>query len=768
MISFGRTRIFFPGCDRTPSLPGTVRRPTRFQCGAVKGKFLAVMKPRLLLLACLCSVSAFLLHAEQPASPDLVVQKNIMVPMRDGVKLATDLYLPAKDGKAADGKLPVILTRSPYNKDGAKMEGEYFARRGYVFVAQDTRGRYASEGVWHMLTDDGRDGVDCAAWIGRQPWSDGKIGMIGTSYVGGTQHAMAMERAPELATVIPVDAVSNPGFQSMRNAGAFELRFWNWILRHAGRGSRASHDPATATMLKEMADNRLQYLANLPLRRGATPLKFAPEYEDWLVEAMRHGANDSFWEQNNIIEHADRYKDMPVCLVGGWYDSWAGNTVANFVALTKTLKSDVYLIMGPWIHGQQARSTHGQVDFGKDAAIPDELAWRMEWYDHWLKGAENSVGKAAPFATKVRIFVMGTGDGHKTEKGLLFHGGEWRDEKEWPLVRTRSTSFFFGKDGTLSTTKPETPTGGTAFTFDPKNPVPTIGGNISSAAGILLQGAWDQRGGPHVWNWTLPIPVSARNDVVVFQTQPLGEDLEVTGPLEVKLWVSSTAVDTDFTAKLLDVYPASADWPGGFDLNIADGIARARFRDSLKEEHLMEPGKVYPVTVKLYPTSNVFKKGHRLRVDISSSNFPRFDLNPNTGEPLNDHRRTVTAVNTILHNAEHPSQIVLPVVAKAGAAQFDLLIKNARIADGTGAALKNGSIAVKGERIVAVGEVTGGAATEIDAQGSVAAPGFIAVHTHSERIARTPAAGNFVRMGVTGPPHSPAPSDARPVSSVAR
>ncbi len=304
------------------------------------------------------------------------------------------------------------------------------------------------------------------------------------------------------------------------------------------------------------------------------------------------------------------------------------------------------------------------MDFGKEAAIADELAWRLEWYDRWLKGKDNSVGKAAPFATKVRLFVMGRGDGHKTEKGLLFHGGQWRDETEWPLARARNTSFFFGTGGALSATRPDGKSGGTAFTFDPKNPVPTIGGNISSGEGILLQGAWDQRGGAHVWNWTHPIPLSARNDIVVFQTEPLVADLEVTGPLEVKLWVSSTSVDTDFTAKLLDSYPASAEWPGGFDLNLADGIARARFRDSLEEEHLMEPGRVYPITIKLYPTSNVFKKGHRIRVDISSSNFPRFDVNPNTGEPLNDHRRMETAVNTIQHNAGHPSHIVLPVLAK--------------------------------------------------------------------------------------------------------
>jgi len=593
---------------------------------------------------------------------EVSVRTNVMVAMRDGVKLATDIYLPARNGVAVAEKFPVILTRLPYNKNGAKKYGDYFARHGYVFVAQDTRGRYASEGVWHMMTDDGPDGVDCAAWIGQQPWSNAKIGMFGTSYVGGTQHAMALARAPELVTVIPVDAMSNLGRQSMRNAGAFEMRFWNWIMLNAGRGSRAARDSAVAPALAEMATNRIQYLFNLPLRRDTTPLKFAPEYEDWLVEAMRHGADDEFWLQNNIVDHADRYKDIPVYLVGGWYDSWAGNTTANFGALTKALKSPVYLIMGPWIHGAQAKSSHGQVDFGKDAAIADELAWRLEWYDHWLKSLDNTVGKAAPFATKVRLFVMGTGNGRKTDHDRLNHGGHWRDESEWPLARTRYTPFYLQFGGALSQTKPAAPRAGTSFEFDPRNPVPTLGGNISSNDGIMLQGAWDQRGATNFWNWPKPIPLSARNDVLVFQTEPLAKDIEVTGEIEVKLWASSAAVDTDFTAKLLDVYPPSADFPGGFDLNIGDGIVRARFRESLKQERLMKPGTIYPFTIKLYPTSNVFKKGHRIRVDISSSNFPRFDVNPNTGEPLNDHRRVITAVNTICHDRAYPSHIVLPVI----------------------------------------------------------------------------------------------------------
>jgi uncharacterized protein len=594
---------------------------------------------------------------------EVAAQTDVMVPMRDGVSLATDVYLPARDGTAVAERWPTILMRTPYDKSGGKSDAEYFAARGYAVVMQDTRGRFHSEGVWHMLGDDGRDGFDACDWIGKQPWSNGKVGTIGTSYVGGTQHAMAMERPPQLVTAIPVDAMSNLGYASMRNGGAFELRFWNWIFGNAGpEGSRQSRDPATAAILADMKAHRRDYLVSLPLRRGTTPLKLIPEYEDWLVEAMSHGANDDFWKQNNILDYTDAYKDMPVYLVGGWYDSWCGNTAANFVALSQKIKGPVYLIMGPWIHGQQGASSHGHVSFGTVAAIADPRAWRREWYDHWLKGIDNTVGKQAPFATPVRIFVMGSGDGRKTTAGLLNHGGTWRDEREWPLARARSTPFYLHSGGKLSSIMPSADGGATSFRFDPARPVPTIGGNISSGDGILLQGAWDQRGGVHVWNAQSPIPLSARNDVLVFQSEPLAEDLEATGPVVVNLWIASSAVDTDFTAKLLDVYPASSDFAGGFDLNIADGIQRARFRESLKKEVLLQPGKVFPLSIKLYPTSNVFKAGHRIRVDVSSSSFPRFDVNPNTGEPLNDHRGSIVATNTVYHDALRPSHIVLPIV----------------------------------------------------------------------------------------------------------
>jgi putative CocE/NonD family hydrolase len=608
---------------------------------------------------------AFVIAAGPAAAQeyDVLLERSVMMPARDGVKLATDLYFPARGGRRADGKFPAILVRTPYGKaiEANRLGDSLFARNGYVVVYQDVRGRFESEGVWHMMTDDGKDGQDACNWIGRQPWSNGAVGMMGISYVGGTQHAVAMEGCPFLKTVVPIDAVSNTGHQSMRNGGAFELRFFNWPFYGAAIGSRQSRDPGLKAVLDTMYANRKLYLMNLPIRRGTTPLALAPEYEDWLVEAMQRPGGDPFWKQNDIIDYPERYQDIPVYLVGGWYDSWAGNTSRNYQILSRRLKSPVYLIFGPWIHGMQRASSHGMVDFGPEAAIPNTQRWHLTWFDHFLKQADNDVGKRAPFTTKVRIFVMGTGDGHR-EQGRLFHGGYWRDEREWPLARAKDTRFYLTEGGELARTAPTAARASTTYQYDPANPVPTIGGNISFGQGLMQQGGWDQRGSKETGTYTEPLPLSARRDVLVFRTEPLTEDVEVTGEITVNLWISSDALDTDFTAKLIDVYPSSADWPGGFDLNLEDGIIRARFRRSIARETLLRPGAIEPVAIKLYPTSNVFKKGHRIRLDVSSSNFPRFDLNPNTGEPLGRHRRQRVATNTIWHDAAHPSHVTLPIV----------------------------------------------------------------------------------------------------------
>jgi uncharacterized protein len=627
-------------------------------------------KSRTFRLSILCISSSMLLlrladvgvHAQQnssAAAPNYVVAKNVMVPMRDGAHLATDIYFPATGGVRLPGKFPAILERTPYDKDHSAGWAVEYASHGYIAISQDTRGRFASEGVWHMMTDDVNDGHDTAAWLVRQPWSNGGFAMIGTSYVGGTQHAMAESDPPGLKALVPADAVANAGYFGMRNGGAFELRFMNWIFFTTPLGSRESRDPETKAALEEADRHVREYLVDLPIRKGMTPLKLAPEYEDWLVYAMGHGENDRYWKQPgfDVVDNTARYKDVPVYLIGGWYDSWALQTTMTYMALTKSKKGPVKMILGPWIHGEHSHHAHGEVDFGPAAAL-DETAFHLRWYDHWLKGAANGAERDAP----VKIFVMGGGSEEKTPDGRHLHGGHWRDEWEWPLARTRWTPYFLHRDGTLSVRKPPETVASITYDFDPRRPVPTIGGNISSGEEILLQGAWDQKCSPVVWNCQDTLPLSARRDVVVFMTPPLERDTEVTGPIDVKLWASSSAVDTDFTAKLIDAHPPSHDFPGGIDMNLEDGIIRARFRNSLEKPELMKPGAVYRFTIHLYPTSNLFKAGHRIRLDISSSNFPRFDVNPNTGEPLGDYRQMITARNAVYMDQQHPSQVVLPII----------------------------------------------------------------------------------------------------------
>ena len=588
----------------------------------------------------------------------VVISKNVMVPMRDGVRLATDVYRPAVNGVPAPGKFPTILERTPYGKTAGW--ATYFVSHGYVAVAQDVRGRFDSEGSWRPHRDDGNDGFDTAKWIGEQPWSDGGIGTVGTSYPGGTQHALALANPPYLKTMIPVDAMSDYGRYGVRHNGAFELRWLNWIFNLGlPEGAHPARDPRVREALVRLGEQVREYAKGLPLRRGMTPLKLAPDYEAWLVEAMSHGDYDDFWKNcgADVTAHVAEYKDIPVYLVGGWYDSWGAQTAnLNYVTLSKAKNGPIRLIMGPWTHGGQTLSYAGEAEFGPDATL-DFQAFHRRWFDHWLKGIDNGVDQEP----SVRIFVMGGGDAHKTPEGRILVGGHWRDEREWPLARAVATPYYLHADGSLSPSAPG-PSAPTHYLFDPKHPVPTLGGNISSNGVLMFAGAADQRCRKDFWMCEDERPLSARNDVLVFETAPLDRNVEVTGRLIVKLWASSSAPDTDFTAKLEDVYPPNSDFPAGVDLNVADSIVRARYRDSLERATLMKPSEIYSFTIEMYPTSLVFKRGHRIRLDVSSSNFPRFDVNPNTGEPLNDNRRWAVADNAVYHDPEHASEILLPII----------------------------------------------------------------------------------------------------------
>jgi uncharacterized protein len=438
------------------------------------------------------SLAAILIAALVPAhlqtqSPDgVTVLRDVMVPMRDGIRLATDVYLPRAAAGATPARLPAIMERTPYGKAGAAGSAGFFAEHGYVAIAQDVRGRYQSEGHWTPIKDDGNDGFDTAQWMAAQSWSDGTLGTIGTSYGGAVQHALAISHPSQLKAMIPVDAMSNFGRYGVRHNGAFELRWFNWVFTlgnaagtpsAAAASARAAGDPANAAALAEMGLHVQDYVRALPLEPGSTPLKFAPDYEAWLIEAMRHGDYDDFWKNHgaSVVDHLAEWKDVPAYHVTGWYDSW-GTQVANlnYIELTKAKKSLQRLIVGPWIHGSQTRSFAGEAQFTADAAL-DVNPWRLRWMDHWLKGVDTGVDREPP----VRLYVMGGGDAHKTPEGRVFVGGHWRDEMEWPLARTAATPYYLRENGTLSPRAPgaENPA---EYTFDPAHPVPTIGGSVSS------------------------------------------------------------------------------------------------------------------------------------------------------------------------------------------------------------------------------------------------------------------------------------------------
>jgi putative CocE/NonD family hydrolase len=612
---------------------------------------------------CCAVFAAFsgIVHGQRAPQPVCeVVQRDVMVPMRDGVRLATDIHHPVVEEPT---KLPTILWRTPYNKvtQGNGLGG--YTCRGYVVVTQDVRGRFNSEGHWRMLVDDPSDGYDTVEWIAQQPWSDGQVGMAGTSYVGLTQHAAAEMKPPHLKALVPAYSGGNVGMFGMRHQGAFELRFFNWIFGMEAKDSPAAlADPGLKATLTDVSEHVKDYLLHLPLRPGTTPMKLLPDYESWIVEAMSHGDNDAWWKRKglNVIDHLDDYPDIPAYHISGWYDSWTLQVANLTYARMAAVKHNQKLLMGPWTHGNERRSLSGDVEFGPEAVL-DAEAFHVRWFDRWMKGVENGVDKEPP----VRLFIMGGGvDGSgvamKSASGHLLHGGHWREESQWPPAAMKKTAYYLAPNGVLAAAPKAT--GKLEFRFDPAHPVPTIGGGISSFTGVSEPGGYDQRCSPRFWGCTDTLPLSSRNDILVFQTAALDQDMEVTGPITAKLFVSSSAPDTDFTAKLIDVYPPSKDYPAGYDLNITDGIVRARYRKSLEHAEMLRPGEVATVEIELYPTANVFKKGHRIRLDVSSSNFPRFDLNPNTGEPLNNNRRTAVAVNTVYMGGVQASQVVLPMV----------------------------------------------------------------------------------------------------------
>lgn len=581
-----------------------------------------------------------------PKPYSVTFDSDIPILLRDGTVTYADVFRPR-----AQGRFPALLQRTPYDKSSPQsrtgtLDAVRAAMNGFAVVIQDVRGRYSSEGEFYTFVNEMDDGHDSVEWVAGQPWCTGKVGMYGVSYVGATQWLAAKAGAPSLAGIAPGVTASNYHEGWAWQGGAFELGFnlswavgpltwgnWDALSRRLGLSSDRQEQ---LVQTKDGLTARYNHLPMQDLPDLGDGL--APYYYDWLA----HPEYDDYWKRLSIEEsHADI--SVPAFNFGGWYDIFLAGTIRNFALMrkhggTEDGRRGQRLVLGPWIHGGAPGNVSGEYNFGTRAAADamDLRGLTLRFYDHWLRGEDNGVADEQP----VLVFVMGE--------------NVWRRESEWPLARAENTRFFLRSggsantlhgDGRLATESPgdEPPD---VYRYNPLDPAPTRGGGLCCDPAFMASGAYDHRA------------IEARPDVLVYSTQPLGEDVEVTGPVTLTLYASTSAVDTDFTAKLLDVEPC------GYARNLTDGILRARYRSSRTEPSFLDPGAVYRFEVDLVATSNLFKKGHRIRLEVSSSNFPRFDRNANTGGPIGADTHVVSALQTVYHSREYPSHVTLPVVPR--------------------------------------------------------------------------------------------------------
>ena len=579
------------------------------------------------------------------------VTTSVMVPMRDGVRLATNVVLPAKDGVALPGPFPAILSRTPYGRGG----GHFFAARGYAFVSQDVRGRGDSEGTFYIYVNEGEDGYDAVKWLAEQPWCDGNIGTYGGSYLSATQHALAALNPPNLKAMFATVGTANYIRDGAGRGGAFALLHnLAYALYLAETGKEARKDARVAAAIEADALNIQQLFWESPFPPEESPFLPAPSYNAWYADWWKHSTYGEYWKQNgyNFEERYSGYADdVAIYNIGGWYDIFKRGTLRNFTGLSHR-KGPTKLLMGPWTHGLGGRVA-GDVDYGDGASVSIRLQ-ALAWFDRFLKGVDNGIDREP----RVKYFVMGGTAPAALVDGYLRSGGEWKTADDWPPPGNTELKLYLRGDGRLGREAP-VDRSTSEYRYDPSNPVPTLGGNIDSGARVVYTGPPRQVIPAGYFAAKDRTPLTERADILTFQTDPLERDIEATGPMSVTLWVSSTAVDTDFTAKLVDVYPPSEQFPEGYAVNIEDGILRMRFRESPEREEFMVPGEIYKVTIDLWATSNRFRQGHRIRLDISSSNFPMFDLNPNTGEPMGRHERVEAATNTVYHGPARPSSLNL-------------------------------------------------------------------------------------------------------------
>lgn len=577
-----------------------------------------IFKSVLVLLATVSWYGLASLAVAAESTYEVEVRADAKIPMSDGVELAANIFLPK-----AEGKFPVVLVRTPYGKGGIKGgPGHAYASRGYVYISQDCRGKGASGGDWTPFMNEARDGKDTHQWILEQGWCNGTIGTAGGSYVGFTQWTSAPNSGEYLKAMFPIVPLVDPYGDVAYVGGAFQLALM------MGWGAGVSGTPAVRTW-DQAAWN--QGFRQLPLATWDTAIDAKVQYlRDWVA----HPHFDEYWKRCSLQGKMQDFAS-PMYVVGGWYDIFSNSVFEHVNRVRERSHSELarkhaHILMGPWKHGISRDGKVGSLDFGKDSVV-NVSDLQAKWLAYWLKGEQTGVEEWPP----LRLFVMGR--------------NEWRDEQEWPLKRTQYTPYYFHShgsantldgDGTLSTRKPEQEADD-RYVYDPEDPVPTLGGcNL----GRVPVGPHDQT------------KAEQRDDVLVYTSDALKTELEVTGPVKVVLYATSSAPDTDWTAKLVDVHP------DGRPFNLCDGIIRARYRESADEPTLIEPGKLYRYEIDLWVTSNAFLPGHKIRVEISSSNFPRFDRNPNTGHAFGADAELQKANQVVHHTGEHASHIVLPVI----------------------------------------------------------------------------------------------------------
>jgi uncharacterized protein len=560
------------------------------------------------------------------SEPDgLKVEVGVKMKTRDGVALVADVYRPD-----AEGRFPTLLQRTPYDRKGGIGEARTLAAAGYVVIRQDVRGRFDSEGEFYPFRHEAEDGFDAVEWAAGLPYSNGKVGMWGGSYVGATQMLAASARPPHLVAIFPFVTASEyyEGWTYQHGA----LMQWFATSWSTGLAIDTLRRQAQDRVQKNLRDwERTTPLSAYPQLDLPAPADVAPYFHDWI----KHETSDDYWRAVKISDH---YSEMTVKALhgGGWHDLFLRGSIENYLGLkakaaTAEARDGQRLLLGPWAHAATSpEGKIGDVTFGRDAVL-ESTAMLRSWMDYALKGVTND------FATKppVRLFVMGE--------------NAWRDETDFPPARARATRYYLqpgsGRAEGLLAEKAPGNAAPQSYDYDPDDPAPTIGGRLCCGE-LFPPGPADQR------------PLGSRPDVLVFSTPPLARDVEASGWLTLELFASTSAVDTDFTAVLADVDET------GYARFLTDGVVRGRYRDSTAAAAPLEPGKVYKLPIDLWATSNLFKAGHRIRVYVSSSNFPRFDRNRNTGEPIASASRSVKAHQTIYTDKARPSALVLPVVPR--------------------------------------------------------------------------------------------------------